>query len=530
MREMERLAVAAGDTWHGLMERAGAEVARRTINWAGPDTNQQVLALVGPGNNGGDALVAARHLTHHGWKVECWTWARHENRPDLVNSLQEVGVPILDIKGKERDFTSALQRSTLVLDGLLGTGLTRDIAGDLAEIIGQVQASRLPIVAIDIPTGIDSDTGTVRGTAAIAAMTVALGVLKYGHVLAPGPRYCGEIFLGDIGLGSEAEKAIVNGELLSPEGIQALLPQRSPDAHKGDFGKVMIVAGSINYVGAAALAVSGALRSGAGLVTLGCPGDLLGMLAAKLTENTFLPLPSDLGVLAAHAADKLRSNLEGYDALLVGCGISNDKATTGFLRNLLDATTGASRTGPRTIGFAARTPEEKTSEEGSSGALPSLVLDADALNILSEWDDWHRSVPPGSVLTPHPGEMARLLGTTVESVQGDRVGAARQAASDWKQVVVLKGANTIIAGPDGHIYVSPFANAALAVGGSGDVLAGCIAGFIAQGLKPVDAAQVGVFLHGMAGEMLSEEYGPSGGLAGELPVLLARASKKLREQ
>jgi NAD(P)H-hydrate epimerase len=158
------------------------------------------------------------------------------------------------------------------------------------------------------------------------------------------------------------------------------------------------------------------------------------------------------------------------------------------------------------------------------------VLDADALSILSEWDDWQRSLPSGTVLTPHPGEMARLLGRTVEEVQDDRAGAARQGARDWKQIVVLKGANTIIADPDGRIYVSPFANAALAVGGSGDVLAGCIAGLIAQGLQPIDAARVGVFLHGMAGELLSEEYGPSGGLAGELPALLARANKKLREK
>jgi NAD(P)H-hydrate epimerase len=361
-------------------------------------------------------------------------------------------------------------------------------------------------------------------------MTVALGHMKYGHVLSPGNGYCGEIFLGDIALGTEASKKVVSGTLLSADGIQALLPPRPSDAHKGDFGKVMIVAGSINYVGAAALAVWGALRSGAGLVTLGCPGDLLGMLAAKLTENTFLPLPSDLGVLAAHAADKLRGNLEGYDALLVGCGISNDKATAAFLRNLLDGSTGASRSGPRTIGFATRTPEERAADEAVTKALPPLVLDADALNILAEWDDWRQSVPPGSVLTPHPGEMARLLDTTIEDVQGDRVSAARQSATDWKQVIVLKGANTVIADPDQQVYVSPFANAALAVGGSGDVLAGCIAGLIGQGLRPVDAAQVGVYLHGMAGEMLSNEYGPAGGLAGELPVLMARAYKKLREQ
>ena len=330
-------------------------------------------------------------------------------------------------------------------------------------------------------------------------------------------------------MSERTSKTTAVGEVMTAESIKAKLPARPDDAHKGDFGKAMVVAGSVNYVGAAALAVQGAMRSGAGLVTLGCPGDLLGILAAKLTECTFLPLPSDLGALAAHAADKLRDDLEGYSALLVGCGIGKDKATVAFLRNLLGKPEGGARPTQRSIGFATRVPDGKEPEDKGKNALPPLVLDADALNILAEWEEWQGSVPEGSVLTPHPGELARLMGGTVEDVQRDRVGAARQAARDWKQIVVLKGAGTVVAEPGGRVSVSPFSNPALATAGSGDVLAGCIAGLIAQGMEPLDAACAGVYLHGTAGDLLREEYGLSGGLAGDLPLLMARAGKQLRE-
>jgi NAD(P)H-hydrate epimerase len=488
-----------------------------------------VLVLSGPGNNGGDALVAASHLAERGWHVEVWTWNRHETRPDLEAQLQELGVKITRFETDDADFTTVLRRSTLVLDGLLGTGLTRDVGGGLARIIREVQAAELPLVAIDLPTGVDSDTGQVRGVALRADLTIALGHLKYGHVIPPGNTYCGRILRGEIGLDAKASSETAKGHLLTNEGVRTLLPAREADANKGDFGKAMIVAGSVNYVGAAALAAWGALRSGTGLVTLGCPADLLGMVAAKVTESTFLPLPSDLGVLAAHAADKLRANLDGYDALLIGCGIGNTRETAAFLRNLLEQPAAGSRTGQRSIGFAVRATAESETDGGGAAALPSLVLDADALNILSEWDNWQNSVPKNSVLTPHPGELARLLDISVAEVQSDRVKVARQAAVDWKQIVVLKGAGTIIAAPDDGIYVSPFSNPALATAGSGDVLAGSIAGLIAQGLKPLDAASTAVYLHGMAGDLLREKYGESGGLAGDLPILLAVARKALLE-
>jgi ADP-dependent NAD(P)H-hydrate dehydratase / NAD(P)H-hydrate epimerase len=224
--------------------------------------------------------------------------------------------------------------------------------------------------------------------------------------------------------------------------------------------------------------------------------------------------------------DKLREALDDYNSLLIGCGLGKEKETATFLKGILSQAEAAIE---RRIGFASRAVDAADGKKEEQSGLPPLVLDGDALNLLSEVDEWFRLVPEGSILTPHPGEMARLLGTTVEEVQSDRAGIAGKAARDWKQVVVLKGAATVIAEPGGKVYVSPFANPALATAGTGDVLAGTIAGLLAQKLRPVDAACAGVYLHGLAGELLRETFGPSGGLAGDLPVLVAGAQKRLRE-
>jgi NAD(P)H-hydrate epimerase len=407
--------------------------------------------------------------------------------------------------------------------------LQRDVEGDLAAIIGRIAASGKTVLAIDMPTGVDSDTGSVCGTVLPAHFTAALGLLKFGHVLQPGKRLSGKIALGDIGLSTQASRALASGEQLNDSLVAAMLPERPEDANKGTFGKAMIVAGSINYIGAASLASEGAMRSGVGLVTLACAGDLLRVVATQLKECTFLPLPSDLGAIAAPAAENVKSAIEGYTALLVGCGLGNDKETVQFLRRLLQSQEAPTRSIGRGMGFATRVLDNKSTDEEKKPALPPLVLDADALNILSEWEDWPSSVPEGSVLTPHPGEMARLMGGTVDDVQKDRVGVAKDCAARWKQVVVLKGAATVIASPDGKVCVSPFSNPALATAGTGDVLAGAIAGLLAQGIAPREAACAGVYIHGMAGELLREEYGVAGGLAGDLPVLMARAQRTIRE-
>lgn len=513
------------------MEQAGTAVALHILSWLGPHTDQRVLVLVGPGNNGGDGLVVARHLQEHGWQVRCLTWAR-KMRPDdnLLVPLVALSVAVTPIV--PGDFTLQLQEalswSTAVVDGILGTGLQRDIEPPLADIIKQVAASNVPVLAIDVPTGLDSDTGQVRGTVLPASLTVATGLLKYGHALEPGKSLAGQIIIGDIRVSQATSRETAKGTLLTDSDISKMLPERANDANKGTFGKAMVVSGSVNYIGAAALATEGAMRSGAGLVTLACAGDLLPILAVKLTECTFLPLPSDLGAIAQPAADKLLAETRGYSAVLIGCGLGKEKETAAFLRSLLSRPEEITHPGMRPIGFAARR-VEATSKEQEKHELPPLVLDGDALNLLADWSEWADHVPANSVLTPHPGEMARLTGLPVDEVQADRVGAATEYAAKWKQVVVLKGAATVVAEPGGKVYVSPFSNPALATAGTGDVLAGTIVGLLAQGLDPLSAACAGVYLHGMAGKMLLAEYGPAGGLAGDLVRYMPRAQKTLRE-
>jgi NAD(P)H-hydrate epimerase len=524
MRAIEAAEAERGNTSEVLMERAGKQVASHTVEWLNARGVPHVLALAGPGNNGGDALVVARILAEKGWQVRCLTWVRDAARDGRLQApLRERNVPVEPLTLSA--LPVALEWATVVIDGLLGTGIKRDVEGELAEVVRQVAEAGRTCVAVDIPTGVDSDTGAVRGVALPCGLTVALGLLKYGHVQQPGARLSGNIVLGDIGLSDQTSRDRASGELMTDDSIRAILPERPDDANKGTFGKAMVVAGSVNYIGAAALATQGAMRAGAGLVTLACAGDLLILLAPKLTECTFLPLPSDMGAINARAIDKLKDALKGYTALLVGCGLGKEKETGQFLRSLLSHVEDEKE---HRIGFASRKVDAPAPKEQEKTGLPPLILDGDALNLLSEMDNWPDLVPEGCVLTPHPGEMARLLKSSVEEVQGDRINVARSAAGDWKQIVVLKGAGTVIAEPGGKVYVSPFSNPALASAGTGDVLAGGIAGLLAQGLSPIDAARAGVYLHGMAGELLSEEYGVSGGLAGDLPPLLARAGRRLR--
>jgi hydroxyethylthiazole kinase-like uncharacterized protein yjeF len=530
MREIEAAAVVRGATWRGLMQTAGRRVAESALEWLGRDTTQRVLVLCGSGNNGGDGLVVAHHLAAHGWRVRCLLWNRPLARDeDLREPLRDYAVSLQELEpgNWQQALDDALDWCTVVIDGLLGTGLKRDIDGGLAEIVCRVGKTTKKRLAIDIPTGVDSDTGAIRGVALVADLTVTLGLHKYGHFLHPGKGLQRILRLEDIGLNAQDSRAKASGELLTDEMIKALLPKRAEDANKGTFGKAFIVAGSINYIGAAALAVQGAQRVGTGLVTLGCPGDLLAIMAVKLTECTFLPLPSDMGAIALHAIEKMLEDLKDYRSLLIGCGLGKDKQTVSFLKGLFTRQDAPTHPVARSMGFASRSVQAET-KESEKITLPPLVLDGDALGILAEWSEWVGAVPDGSILTPHPGEMARLLDSTVEDVQSDRVGIATRAALDWKQIIVLKGAATVVATPEGKVFVSPFSNPALATAGTGDVLAGAIAGLLAQGLSPIDAACAGVYLHGLAGELLREEYGVSGGLAGDLPVLLARAQRKLR--
>ena len=578
MRAIEAQAAERGEISAVLMDRAARRIAEIVAARVMPpaDRRATVLVLVGPGNNGGDGLWAAHYLRQMGWNAVCYLWRRAAHPDPALAAAVESGARILHhaTQTERQELTPLLLGADAVLDALLGFGLTRDLTADGAALIAQVRAAvaeraamalPLPVFAVDVPTGIDSDSGAVRGTALPAAVTITLGVAKRGLFQFPGAVYAGAILLGDIGVADLTD--LIQTTETTADSVRALLPARPADSNKGTFGSVLIVAGSLNYVGAGVLAVRGALRSGVGLATLATPFELLPMVAAHLIECTFHPLPSDMGALIDRSAAEVFKALgkRDYQALLVGNGLGQEKETLAFLRDLLklpaEGKVGVHPSGARSVGFGGHGPgptaaaagrgersvgfggrrdaapaadpaadSAKEGKEGKDGLLPPLVLDADGLNLLAQIDGWALHLPADSILTPHPGEMARLLGgeASAATVQADRVGTAQRAAADWGTVVVLKGARTVIAAPDGRVAINPAATPALATAGTGDVLAGVIAGLRAQGLTAFDAAVVGVYLHGRAGELVAEELGDAGALAGDIADALPYALHDLR--
>jgi NAD(P)H-hydrate epimerase len=547
MRAQERAAVDAGATWAGLMEQAGWGVAQAAMRLLGDARGKSALVLVGPGNNGGDGLVVARHLHDAGARVALYLWRRHES-PDDANwqRCRERGIAehLAADDPTRAELRRLLADSDLVIDALLGMGMSRPVEGELAEIVetinertknqeprtaGQplraghtVLGSRFVVLAIDLPTGVDSDTGAVRGPALRADLTVATGLIKRGLLLYPGRSYAGTIQAVDIGL-VLAQLEEVMSETIDATLARRLLPARPADAHKGTFGKVLVIAGSPQYPGAASLATAGAARVGAGLVTLATGRAGLGG-PARLPEVTLEFLPeADWNALGEAAADEALKRLDDYQALLVGPGLGREEPTRTFLESLLgiDAPRHRGQIGFR-IGATADKPAEKQRPE-----LPPTVIDADGLTLLSQIEGWWERLPRGRcVLTPHPGEMKRLLGT--DELGADLPKVAEQAADKWGQVVVLKGATTIVAEPEGHSALNDGGNAALATAGTGDVLAGAIAGLLAQGLAPFDAAVLGVYLHSAAGRLVRDEIGDMGAIASDLLPRLPLAIKALK--
>jgi NAD(P)H-hydrate epimerase len=506
MRGLEGDSEAHGVTVPMLMENAGLAVAQEVWLLLGTVADRAVLVLVGPGNNGGDGLVAARHLHDWGAKVEVYLLKpRDAENDDVYRRIVELGVP-LRTAGDDPGFAAleeGLSRAEVVVDALLGTGSAsakRPIEGDLAEILRRLAAARdkplpLQILAVDLPTGVDGDSGAADPLCVAADVTVALGHSKVGLHTLPAAGYTGRVEVVDIGIPPALSRDLPL-ELMTDAWARALLPERPPAANKGTFGKVLVVAGSINYVGAASLACSAAGRVGAGLVTLACPQTIYPIMAAKLVEPTFLPLSDQEGFLTAEATHPVLQALsQGYKALLVGPGLGQSAYVRAFVRQLLPA----------------------LPPEGPAGVrLRAVIIDADGLNALAGADAWWEGLSVPIIVTPHPGEMSRLTGLPVADIQADRLGIALRQAARWGATVILKGAHTIVTAPDGRARISPFANPALASGGTGDVLAGAVAGLVAQALDPFDAAALGVYLHGRAAEKVRPELGEAGLLASDL--------------
>jgi NAD(P)H-hydrate epimerase len=375
---------------------------------------------------------------------------------------------------------------------------------------------------VDCTTGLNCDTGALDPAAVPADITVTFAYPKEGLLLFPGAEAVGQLVVANIGIPPELADD-VPVEMATAEQVRSWLPDRPRSAHKGTFGRALIVAGSVNYVGAATLAGAGAKRVGTGLVTMALPMPIQPAVAAGLTEATYLLLPHDMGVIAAGAVPVLRGSFDAYDALLLGPGLTQEKETVSFVHTLLGLKHAERK---EHIGFVSSGALEQKKEL----EFPPLVVDADGLNALVQADGWWKMLPPGTILTPHPGEMARLMGsdTRTADVQADRWGTAQRMAARWNAVLVLKGAFTVIASPEGRIVVLPFANSALATAGSGDVLAGAIAGLRAQGMGAFEAAVAGAYLHGLAGELARADLGDMGVVAGDLHPRLPRALRRIR--
>jgi ADP-dependent NAD(P)H-hydrate dehydratase / NAD(P)H-hydrate epimerase len=510
MREIDRRAASAGLTIEILMENAGQTVAEQIKKFAGTVAGKRILVIVGPGNNGGDGLVAARHLTDSGAEVSIYLCSGRPEDDKNLELAQQRGMITFqaDQDGNFARLDEFLSKSEIVVDAVFGTGRSRALDGVYRDVMTKIREAKnkkpdMQIVAVDIPSGLDADTGAVDRSCPQADITITLGYPKPGLFSFPGAARAGKVIIADIGLPPSMGENIPT-ELITGDWVKSVLPERPGDANKGSFGKVLVVAGSINYVGAAYLACMGAARVGAGLVTLSTASSIQQILAAKMAEVTYAPLPeSEPGVIGTTAASILKKLISDYEVLLMGCGLGQSAAVTRLIKSVL-----LSR---------------------PKGPFPAMVLDADVLNTLAKLPNWWQKLSGDVILTPHPGEMARLTGMTVEEVQRQRLETARKLAAEWQKVVVLKGAYTIVAASDGRARISQSANPGLASAGSGDVLSGAIAGLVAQGLPIFDAAACGVYLHAQAGEMVRRELGDTGMLAGDLLPVLPKVIKALKQ-
>jgi hydroxyethylthiazole kinase-like uncharacterized protein yjeF len=506
MRELDRRAIQdLGIPSLVLMENAGRTtylILRREF----PGLPGEVAVLAGPGNNGGDGFVVARYLANAGIPVAVFLLGSRDrlSRDAGVNLeiLAHLGVPVAEVL-TDADLNPAIRRlarAGMIVDALLGTGLNAPVKGLMAAVIERVNRLQVPVLAVDIPTGLCADTGAVLGDALQARVTVTYGWPKVGQLLPPGRDYVGRLWQVDIGIPPIFARGIPR-ELAEAGAMRALLPPRPFASHKGTYGHLVVLAGSVGKTGAAAMASEAALRAGAGLVTLGVPASLNDILEVKLTEAMTLPLPEAPGTraLGAAALAPLREFLGENFTLAVGPGIGTHPETRDLVRRLAQD-------------------------------LPQpMVIDADGLNNLAGAADTLKDAAGPRILTPHPGEMARLVGLATPEVQTRRLDLARDTAARFGVTLVLKGAQTVVAAPDGRASLNATGNPALASGGTGDVLTGLIGGFLAQGLTPWDAACLGVYLHGLAADFFVSRRGSRGMIAGDLldvlPAMLTEFSQ-----
>lgn len=506
MQKMDRSTIESfGLPGRILMENAGRGATQFFLEQFKDAENKKVGVIAGRGNNGGDGFVMARYLAQKGIRVTVYLLSEHQKvSGDAAANLQLLSplkVPVIEIPGATyfSAHETAMRHEAIWIDAILGTGLRSEVKGFFKDLINFINQSNKPVFAVDIPSGLNSDTGQPCGACVRADATATFAFAKTGHFLFPGAEYTGNLKIIDIGVPPHIANDVSPLQyLITPDLIRAVFRPRHSDAHKGHTGHLLVIAGSTGKTGAAVMTTTSAMRSGAGLVTLGIPASLNPVLEAQVIETMTEPLPETVnGILDETSVNRIMDLLSDKKCLAIGPGIGTATGTQKLFKNLLQENT------------------------------KPVVIDADGLNILAGHIEILKDLDTPVVLTPHPGEMARLIRTTSADVQKDRINCARDFSAKFNVHVVLKGARTVVAHPDGRVFINPTGNPGMASGGMGDVLTGIIAGFIAQGHSPELAAHAGVYLHGAAADSLAKNKGPFGYLATDVMNILPEVIKTL---
>ena len=506
MQDMDRRTIETGGIpGIELMENAGRGATRFLLDYF-PEARQSRIGIIaGKGNNGGDGFVIARYLSQKGIQVSVYLLAKSSAlKGDAAANyklLAPLGIPIIELPD-DKSFSNLKENMQLVdlwVDAILGTGLKSDVRGYYRDVIVFINSLKKPVLAVDIPSGLNSDTGQPCGACIQARATATFGFAKTGHILQPGAAFSGSLKIVDIGIPDRIAAEIgPKQHMLTSETIRTHFQPRKPDAHKGNSGHLVVIAGSTGKTGAAAMTAMSAMRAGAGLVSLGVPQSINPILESLVLEAMTAPLPdAGRGKLDESAFDPIIELTAGKQCLALGPGLGQAGETRALVNRII-------RQSP----------------------VP-MVIDADGLNNLAGDTRILENLQVPVILTPHPGEMARLAKTSTAAVQADRIKCARDFALEFKVHMVLKGAGTVIAHPDGSVYVNPTGNPGMAAGGMGDVLTGVIAGLVTQGFSPESATHAGVYLHGAAADTLAESIGPMGYLAGEVMDAIPAEIKKL---
>jgi len=495
MREMDRQTIESfGLPGRILMENAGRGAARVLMKKFPDISSKQVAIAAGRGNNGGDGFVVARYLAHAGVSVTVYLLSEssrlYGNAADNFNLLAQLNIPVKEITSEENfnQLKTEMARHHIWVDAILGTGLNSDVRGFFKSIINYINKLNRPVFAVDIPSGLHTDTGQPCGACIRADVTATFAFAKIGHIQFPGAELTGELYIINIGIPAHIVDNIPpQHHLITQKMIQSQLQPRACDIHKGGTGHMFVIAGSPGKTGAAVLSAMSALRAGAGLVTLGIPENLNPIIEAQALEVMTIPLPETRnGMHTDQAFKTIMGLLNGKKCLALGPGLGTDEPAKKLVHLLIKECT-----------------------------VP-MVIDADGLNNLAENPDILYSRQSEIILTPHPGEMARMMNTTPKDIQKNRIESAKEFATKYNVHLVLKGARTLVAHPDGHTFINPTGNPGMASAGMGDVLTGMVAGFIAQGYSPRTASHIAVYLHGHAADQLAVSKGPYGYIASDV--------------